>query len=64
MIKCDFCVIPWYDDNGKFCFSRNNCDRSYCYDAIQRMTDVMKEDFKTRNSRNINNNYNYKGKKK
>ena len=64
MIKCDFCVIPWYDENGKICFSRNHCDRSSCYDAIQRMTDVMKEDFKTRNSRNINNNYNYRGKKK
>ena len=23
MIKCDFCVIPWYDENGKICFSRN-----------------------------------------
>ena len=60
MIKCDFCVIPWYDENGKICFNRNSCDRNYCYEAIQ--TQVMKEDFKTRNSRNINNNYNYKGK--
>ena len=64
MIKCDFCVIPWYDENGKICFNRRLCDKVYCYDSIQRMTDVMKEDFKTINSRNINNNYNYKGKKK
>lgn len=64
MIKCDFCVIPWYDENGQIHFDRSYCDKRYCYDSIQRMTDVMKEDFKTRNSRNINNNYNYRGKKK
>lgn len=64
MIKCDFCVVPWYDENGQIHFDRSYCDKRCCYDSIQRMTDVMKEDFKTRNSRNINNNYNYRGKKK
>ena len=64
MIKCDFCVVPWYDENGQIHFDRSYCDKRHCYDSLQRMTDVMKEDFKTRNSRNINNNYNYRGKKK
>ena len=64
MIKCDFCVIPWYDESGQIHFDKRFCSKGDCYNAIQIMTDVMKEDFKTRNSRNINNNYNYKGKQR
>lgn len=60
MIKCDFCVTARYDDNGKVYSNENLCCTKNCADAIRIMSEVMKEEYRSRNSKNINKNYNYK----
>ena len=64
MNKCEFCVQSWYDDNGKLKTNLNCCNAVSCHEAINLMTSVLKEDYKTRNSQNINKNYNYRGNRK
>lgn len=65
MIKCDFCVASWYDNEGGVHASSNDCCARYCADAIRVMSEVMKEEYRSKNSRNINKNYNYnKGNKR
>lgn len=58
MIKCDFCVQSYYDKDGKVRAS-SGCSVTWCQEAIRVMSEVMKEDYRSRNSRNINKNYNY-----
>lgn len=58
MIKCDFCVQSYYDKDGKVRAS-SGCSVTWCQEAIKAMSEVMKEDYRSRNSRNINKNYNY-----
>ena len=59
MIKCDFCVASWYDDNGKVHSYNSWCTANNCAAAIKTMSEVMKEKYRSKNSKNINKNYNY-----
>ena len=60
MIKCDFCAYSRYVDGKVVCKGGHEGGGGYCDDAIQTLAQVMKEDYRSRNSRNINKNYNYK----
>lgn len=65
MIKCDFCVASWYDNKGGVHPYEGQCNTRNCADAIRVMSEVMKEEYRSKNSRNINKNYNYnKGSKR
>ena len=61
MIKCDFCVQSYYDKDGKV-HATNGCSITWCQEAIRTMSEVMKEEYRTKNSKNINKNYNYNSK--
>ena len=63
MIKCDFCVASWYDNNGKVHPYESQCNTRNCADAIRVMSEVLKEEYKSRNSTNVNKNYNYSNNK-
>ena len=58
MIKCDFCVQSYYDKDGKVRAS-SGCSVTWCQNAIKTMSEVMKEEYRSKNSTNINKNYNY-----
>ena len=56
MTKCDFCV------NSKFVNGKTICSgASYtaCTDAIRIFAEVLKEQARTTNTKNINKNYKY-----
>lgn len=38
MIKCDFCVASWYDNNGKVHPYESQCNTRNCADAIRVMS--------------------------
>ena len=59
MIKCDFCVASYYDDKGVAHHS-SDCNSKHCADAIRTMSEVMKEEYKSKNSTNRNKNYYYR----
>ena len=63
MIKCDFCVASWYDDRGVAHYS-SDCNSKHCADAIRTMSEVMKEEYRNKNSTNVNKNYTYNRSKK
>lgn len=63
MIKCEFCVQSYYNKDGKVRAS-SGCSITRCQDAIKTLSQVMKEEYRSRNSKNINKNYNYKGNKR
>ncbi len=62
MNKCDFCTNSFYVNGKVACNSHMTIA---CKEAIKAMSEVMKEEYRSRNSTNVNKNYNYnKGNKR
>lgn len=59
MIKCDFCAYSKYVEGKVVCKGDPEGGGGYCDKAIQTFAQVMKEDYRSRNSKNINKNFNY-----
>lgn len=57
MIKCDFCTHSYYSNDGKIRCSSPSLVA--CGEAIKIMSEVLKEQYRNQNTKNINKNYKY-----
>lgn len=56
MTKCDFCVNSNYSNGKVYC---NFHTEMACKNAIMVMSEVLKEQYHSQNTKNINKNYKY-----